>query len=42
VQVSTSNRNFTGKQGDGDTFLASPSTAAASAVAGCLTSADAL
>jgi len=36
VQVSTSNRNFTGKQGDGDTYLASPETAAASAVAGCL------
>ena len=42
VQVSTSNRNYTGKQGDGDTYLASPATAAASAVAGCLTSADAL
>jgi 3-isopropylmalate/(R)-2-methylmalate dehydratase large subunit len=42
VQVSTSNRNFTGKQGDGDTYLASPSTAAASAVAGVLTTADAL
>ncbi|MBU0753507.1 MAG: 3-isopropylmalate dehydratase large subunit [Planctomycetes bacterium] len=42
VQVSTSNRNFTGKQGDGDTYLASPATAAASAVAGVLTSADQL
>jgi len=39
VQVSTSNRNFKGKQGDGDTYLASPATADASAVAGCLTAA---
>ena len=34
VQLSTSNRNYTGKQGAGDTYLASPATAAASAVAG--------
>ncbi len=34
VQVSTSNRNFTGKQGAGDTYLASPMTAAASAILG--------
>jgi len=32
--VSTSNRNFRGKQGAGDTYLASPETAAASAVLG--------
>jgi 3-isopropylmalate/(R)-2-methylmalate dehydratase large subunit len=34
VQISTSNRNFTGKQGAGDTYLASPITAAACAIAG--------
>lgn len=36
VQVSTSNRNFKGKQGDGDTYLAGPLVAAASAIAGKL------
>jgi len=34
VHISTSNRNFAGKQGDGDTYLASPETAAASAILG--------
>ncbi len=34
VQISTSNRNFAGKQGAGDTYLASPETAAASAILG--------
>jgi 3-isopropylmalate/(R)-2-methylmalate dehydratase large subunit len=37
VQVSTSNRNFRGKQGMGETYLASPTTAAASALAGRIT-----
>ncbi len=34
VQISTSNRNFPGKQGEGMTYLASPVTAAAAAIAG--------
>jgi 3-isopropylmalate/(R)-2-methylmalate dehydratase large subunit len=34
VQVSTSNRNFRGKQGAGQTYLASPATVAASVRAG--------
>jgi 3-isopropylmalate/(R)-2-methylmalate dehydratase large subunit len=38
VQVSTSNRNFTGKQGDGDTYLAGVGTAVASAILGRLAS----
>ncbi len=36
VTVSTGNRNFKGKQGQGQVFLASPETAAASAVAGVI------
>jgi 3-isopropylmalate/(R)-2-methylmalate dehydratase large subunit len=36
VQVSTSNRNFKGKQGPGETYLASPATAARAALAGHL------
>jgi len=40
VTVSTGNRNFTGKQGKGEVWLASPLTAAASAVAGVITTAD--
>jgi len=37
VQVSSANRNFHGPQGRGETYLASPSTVAASAVAGEIT-----
>jgi 3-isopropylmalate/(R)-2-methylmalate dehydratase large subunit len=42
TQISTSNRNFAGKQGAGDTYLASPATAAASAVTGRITSPEEL
>ena len=42
ITVSTGNRNFTGKQGKGDVYLASPATAAASAVAGVITTADSI
>ncbi|MCJ7582449.1 MAG: aconitase family protein, partial [Candidatus Aminicenantes bacterium] len=40
VTVSTGNRNFSGKQGQGQVYLASPATAAASAIAGHITTAD--
>lgn len=40
ITVSTGNRNFAGKQGKGEVYLASPATVAASAVAGFLTSPD--
>jgi len=37
VSISTGNRNFAGKQGKGDVYLASPETVAASAVSGVIT-----
>jgi len=42
VTISTGNRNFAGKQGKGEVFLASPETAAASAVAGVIATVDAI
>jgi 3-isopropylmalate dehydratase small subunit len=39
VTVSTGNRNFAGKQGKGEVYLASPAIAAASAIAGYITTA---
>ncbi len=42
VTISTGNRNFAGKQGKGEVYLAGPETAAASAVAGVIATADAL
>ncbi|MBN1947456.1 MAG: 3-isopropylmalate dehydratase large subunit [Bradymonadales bacterium] len=42
VAVSTGNRNFAGKQGKGLMYLASPATAASSAIAGAITTVDAL
>ncbi|MBC8183002.1 3-isopropylmalate dehydratase large subunit [candidate division KSB1 bacterium] len=40
ITVSTGNRNFSGKQGKGEVYLASPATVAASAVSGVITTAD--
>ncbi|MFO7853142.1 MAG: aconitase/3-isopropylmalate dehydratase large subunit family protein [Bacteroidota bacterium] len=40
ISISTGNRNFPGKQGKGSVYLASPSTVAASAVAGYITDAS--
>ncbi len=40
VSISTGNRNFPGKQGLGEVYLASPEITAASAVAGFITSPD--
>lgn len=40
VAVSTGNRNYPGKQGKGSVYLASPETAAASAIAGVITTAQ--
>ena len=42
VTVSTGNRNFPGKQGQGSVFLASPDVVAASALAGFITTPDAI
>lgn len=40
VTISTGNRNYTGKQGKGEVYLASPATVAASVLAGYITSSD--
>ncbi|VVB61102.1 Methanogen homoaconitase large subunit [uncultured archaeon] len=42
VTISSGNRNFVGKQGKGDIFLASPETVAASLLAGYITTVDAI
>jgi len=42
VTISTGNRNYPGKQGKGEVYLASPATAAASAVAGEIATADSI
>jgi len=40
ITISTGNRNFTGKQGKGSVYLASPASVAASAIAGYITTED--
>jgi 3-isopropylmalate/(R)-2-methylmalate dehydratase large subunit len=40
ITVSTGNRNFSGKQGKGEVYLSSPGIAAASAIAGYITTPD--
>lgn len=40
VTISTGNRNFAGKQGKGEVYLASPAVTAASAIAGHITTPD--
>jgi homoaconitate hydratase family protein/3-isopropylmalate dehydratase small subunit len=40
ISISTGNRNFPGKQGQGEVYLASPAVVAASAVSGYITSPD--
>lgn len=40
ITISTGNRNFKGKQGKGEVYLASPANVAASAVAGYITTRD--
>lgn len=40
ITISTGNRNFPGKQGKGEVYLASPASAAASAIAGYITTED--
>jgi 3-isopropylmalate/(R)-2-methylmalate dehydratase large subunit len=40
ITISTGNRNFPGKQGKGDVYLASPAVVAASAIAGYITTPD--
>jgi len=42
IAVSSGNRNFIGKQGRGDIYLASPETVAASLVAGYITTVDSI
>ena len=42
ITLSTGNRNFSGKQGKGDVYLASPAVAAASSIAGFITTPNAI